>query len=168
TRPFAQLPQVYATSLLARTWCESVVRGITFCYPVPPRMTIVTRVAAAPDQLGAYEEYYGLLAHPFGLTPDLRFVYPSRSHSHAFEQVTEALQRREGLIVITGEIGTSKTVLCRTLLETFEARTFLSVILDPCLSVGDLLQQVLSEFGLISSGEARTRPAAVALHQLVS
>ena len=116
------------------------------------------------------EEFYGLSTRPFGLTPDLRFVYQSRSHSQAFKEVTDALQRREGLVVITGEIGTGKTVLCRALLETFhEARTFLSVILDPLLSVDDLLYQVLGDFGLISP-EARTshKPLPEATrHQLV-
>ena len=126
------------------------------------------RVEAAPEYVSPYEEYYGLFAHPFSLTPDLRFVYPSRSHSHALEQVIDALKRREGLIVITGEIGTGKTVLCRALLETFEPHTFLSVILDPRLSVDDLLQQVLTDFGLVRGGDPRTRPSAVDRHQLVS
>ena len=93
-----------------------------------------TSSIGTPTDLTACESFYGLLARPFSLTPDLRFVFHSRSHSRALEQVTEALKRREGLVVITGGIGTGKTMLCRTLLETFEARTFLSVILDPCLT----------------------------------
>jgi general secretion pathway protein A len=125
----------------------------------------------SPDRISRCEEFFGLNAQPFSLTPDLRFVYQSRSHSHAFEQVTEALSRREGLIVITGEIGTGKTVLCRALLEGFhEKRTFLSVILDPLLGVDDLLYQVLADFGLIEKG-ARKSHAAVpeaTRHQLVS
>lgn len=128
----------------------------------------MTSVDGTPDYLSACEEYYGLVTHPFSLTPDLRFVYRSRSHSHAFDQVTESLKRREGLIVVTGEIGTGKTVLCRTLLETFEARTFLSVILDPCLRVDDLLQQVLTDFGLITRRGVGARPPEVDRHQLVS
>jgi general secretion pathway protein A len=127
----------------------------------------LTNVAPS-DHLSACEDYYGLIAHPFSLTPDLRFVYPSRSHSHAFAEVTDALKRREGLIVVTGEIGTGKTVLCRTLLETFEARTFLSVILDPRLGVDDLIRQVLTDFGLIARDDAGTRPRDVDRHQLVS
>lgn len=117
------------------------------------------------------EEFYGFSTRPFTLSPDLRFVYQSRSHSHAFKDVTDALQRREGLVVITGEIGTGKTVLCRALLETFhEARTFLSVILDPLLSVDDLLYQVLADFGLLGR-DARTshKPLPEATrHQLVT
>jgi general secretion pathway protein A len=123
------------------------------------------------DQLAPFEKFYGLRTPPFSLTPDLRFAYQSRSHSRAVTQVTEALRRREGLVVITGAIGTGKTMLCRALLEEFhEARTFLSVILDPCLTVDDLLYQVLTDFGLISRAEGR-RDANVSeatRHQLVS
>ena len=113
-----------------------------------PTLPESTDPAAAPTRT---EEFYGFTTRPFTLSPDLRFVYQSRSHSHAFKQVADALQRREGLIVITGEIGTGKTVLCRALLETFhEARTFLSVILDPLLGVDDLIYQVLGDFGVIT------------------
>ena len=58
------------------------------------------------DQLAPFEKFYGLRTPPFSLTPDLRFAYQSRSHSHAVTQVTDALRRREGLVVITGAIGT--------------------------------------------------------------
>ena len=124
--------------------------------------------AVRSDHLSACEEYYGLTAHPFSLTPDPRFVYPSRSHSHAFGEVTEALKRREGIIVVTGDIGTGKTVLCRALLDTFEPRIFLSVILDPLLGVDDLLQQVLADFGLIAKADPAAKRRDIDRHQLVA
>lgn len=129
----------------------------------------MTSTAGTSTDLTACESFYGLRARPFSLTPDLRFVFHSRSHSRALEQVTEALKRREGLVVITGDIGTGKTMLCRALLDTFEARTFLSVILDPCLTVSDLLHHVLTDFGLITEIErgVDTTPE-VTRHQLVS
>lgn len=129
------------------------------------------RLLPVKATLTACEEFYGLSARPFSLTPDLRFAYHSRSHTQALEQVKLALKRREGLIVVTGEIGTGKTMLCRSLLETFEARTFLSVVLDPLLTVEDLLQQVLTDFGLITPAEhpKMTAPmTAAARHQLVT
>jgi general secretion pathway protein A len=117
----------------------------------------------------ACEQFHGLTAPPFSLTPDLRFVYHSRSHLRALEQVTSALRRREGLIVVTGEIGTGKTMLCRTLLETFsEERTFLSVILDPGLTASDLLRQILADFGLIPPEQHRAPVTEVTRHQLVA
>ena len=116
------------------------------------------------------EKYFGLTARPFSLTPDLRFAYHSRSHTHALEQVTSALRRREWLIVVTGAIGTGKTMLCRTLLETFESRTFLSLVLDPGLDVADLLRKVLTDFGIINSVDgAATGPLSdVTRHQYVT
>ncbi len=133
----------------------------------------LSRVAtppALPFEPSPAEKFFGLSARPFSLTPDLRFAYHSRSHTHALEQVTSALRRREGLVVVTGAIGTGKTMLCRSMLESFESRTFLSVILDPGLEVEDLLRQVLTDFGIISGIDA---PAAgpmseVTRHQFVS
>ena len=115
------------------------------------------------------EKFFGLAARPFSLTPDLRFSYHSRSHSNALEQVTAALRRREGLIVVTGAIGTGKTMLCRSMLESFEPRTFLSVILDPGLAVEDLLRTVLSDFGIMGAIDAPvTGPLPeVSRHQFV-
>lgn len=116
------------------------------------------------------EKFFGLSSRPFSLTPDLRFSYHSRSHTHALEQVTTALKRREGLIVVTGAIGTGKTMLCRSMLESFEPRTFLSVILDPGLEVEDLLRSVLTDFGIMGGMEvAATGPLSeISRHQFVS
>jgi general secretion pathway protein A len=131
-----------------------------FCYrPLAIRVSASSRPGSS-DQLTPCEKFYGLNTPPFSLTPDLRFAYHSRSHTNAFNEIASALRRREGLIVITGEIGTGKTMLCRALLEEFqEARTFLSVILDPRLTVDELLHQVLRDFGLISRAAAFTGPA---------
>ncbi len=122
-------------------------------------------------ELTPSEEFHGLKARPFSLTPDLRFTFQSHSHAQAMEQIGQALKRREGLVVVTGEVGTGKTMLCRALLDTFETRTFLSVILDPLLTVEDLLHQVLTDFGLISARDRSLPPAPlteIARHDLVA
>jgi general secretion pathway protein A len=130
----------------------------------------VSNPAGPPIDPSPAEKFFGLAARPFSLTPDLRFAYHSRSHTHALEQVTSALRRREGLIVVTGAIGTGKTMLCRSMLEGFESRTFLSVILDPGLEVEDLLRQVLTDFGIIGSVDASDPGpmSEVTRHQFVS
>jgi general secretion pathway protein A len=123
------------------------------------------------NTLTAYEQFYGLCARPFSLTPDLRFVFHSRSHLNVVRQVADALKHREGLIVVVGEPGTGKTMLCRTMIETFrEERTFLCVILDPLLTVDDLLYHVLEDFGIVARG-SRTHHDTLdtaTRHQLVS
>jgi general secretion pathway protein A len=121
------------------------------------------------DDSAPWERFYGFGARPFSLTPDLRFAFHSRSHSQALQQLTDALRRREGIIVVTGEVGTGKTMLCRTMLETFERRTFVSAILDPGLGVDDLLNHILQDFGLVPHAEPGTfaRPAATR-HQMVT
>jgi general secretion pathway protein A len=96
-----------------------------------------------------YESYYGLVEAPFSLSPGLKFTYGSRSHALALREVKEALRAGEGLIVVTGEVGTGKTLLCRGLLQDHDARTFTSLIVDPCGTAEEMLVQMLSDFGLI-------------------
>jgi general secretion pathway protein A len=102
---------------------------------------------------------------PFSLAPDPRFLFASASHSAALAQVAQALERREPLVVITGEIGTGKTLLCRTVLQRLPFKTFLSVINDPLLEADDLVKELLKDFGVISKEPARFRGAS--RHELV-
>ena len=115
-----------------------------------------------------YEEYYGFVQPPFSLTPDPRFLYRSESHDVALQQVWQAIRRKEGFIVLTGDIGTGKTTLCRTLLEQFDATTFTALILNPFLSVEELLREVLLNFGVTSREALRTgRLATASKHELI-
>lgn len=111
-----------------------------------------------------YESYFGLNEAPFSLAPDPRFLFASASHSDALGQVAYALERREPLVVVTGEIGTGKTLLCRTVLQQLRRKTFLSVISDPLLDRDDMLKQLLEDFGIISKD--RTRLTDTTRHEL--
>jgi len=110
-----------------------------------------------PPQPEGYEPFFGLREAPFGLAPDPRFLFASASHASVLAQVTYALERREPLVVVTGEIGTGKTLLCRTVLQRLERKTFLSIINDPLLERDELLKQLLQDFGVMPKG----RPAAI-------
>jgi general secretion pathway protein A len=115
-----------------------------------------------------YEDYYGFVQPPFSLTPDPRFLYRSESHDVALQQVWQAIRRKEGFIVLTGDIGTGKTTLCRTLLEQFDQTTFTALILNPFLSVEELLREVLLSFGIVSKDAMKTgRLATASKHELV-
>jgi general secretion pathway protein A len=114
-----------------------------------------------------YEEYYGFTDAPFSLTPDPRFLYRSESHASALDQVWQAIHRKEGFIVLAGDIGTGKTTVCRTILEQFDARTMTALVLDPFLSLEELLREVLLSYG-VASREAFSsgRLATATRHEL--
>jgi general secretion pathway protein A len=126
-------------------------------------MSAVTIGQAEPVE--GYQPFFGLREAPFGLDPDPRFLFASASHSAALAQVGYAIERREPLVVITGEIGTGKTLLCRTVLQQPRRKTFLSLITDPRLERDDLLKQLLADFGVISKD--RTRLTETSRHELI-
>jgi general secretion pathway protein A len=97
-----------------------------------------------------YEPFYGLREKPFSLSADPRFLYRSPSHSPAFDALLAGIRRREGLIVLTGEIGTGKTTLCRSVLQHLDRRTFAAFVADPFVSREDLLKTLLVDFGVIA------------------
>jgi general secretion pathway protein A len=115
-----------------------------------------------------YEDFYGFVQPPFSLTPDPRFLYRSESHDVALQQVWQAIRRKEGFIVLTGDIGTGKTTLCRTLLEQFDQTTFTALMLNPFLSVEELLREMLLSFGVVSKEATRSgRLSSASKHELV-
>ena len=87
-----------------------------------------------------HEEYYGFIEKPFSLTPDPKYLYKSESHANAFDLLQYAIRRREGFVVVTGDIGTGKTTLCRAILEQLDRKTFTALVLNPFLSEEDLLR----------------------------
>jgi general secretion pathway protein A len=97
-----------------------------------------------------YEDFYGFTEKPFSLTPDPKYLYRSESHANALDLLRFAVERREGFIVITGDIGTGKTTLLRALLETADHRTFSALLLNPFLSDDELLRSILQDFGILS------------------
>jgi general secretion pathway protein A len=133
-------------------------------YPAATREMMARRTTAP----ASYESYYGLAEPPFSLSPTVRFVFRSGSYAAAFDQVRRALERREGFIVITGEVGTGKSMLCRAAMQESGPNTFVSLILDPCVSAEELLAQVLSDFGVLDRDTRSPRRVVPApLHQLI-
>ena len=97
-----------------------------------------------------YEPFYGLGEKPFSLSTDPRFLYKSASHTPVFQDVLAGIRRREGLVVLTGEIGMGKTTLCRSVLAALDRKTFAAFVPDPFVSREDLLKILLVEFGVVS------------------
>ena len=115
-----------------------------------------------------YESYYGFSEKPFSLTPDPKYLYRSESHANAFDLLQYAIRRREGFVVITGDIGAGKTTLCRALLEEIDRTTFTALVLNPFLSEEDLLKRILQDFGVVSRDDVKAgRLANVTKQELI-
>jgi general secretion pathway protein A len=128
-----------------------------------------THAPIALRHAGTYEEFYRFGQPPFTLAPDPRFLYRSESHDEAIRQLMQAIRRREGFIVLTGDIGTGKTTVCRALLQQLDAATFTSLILNPFLSIEELLREILLDFGVVSRDAVRSgRIARATKHELIS
>lgn len=116
-----------------------------------------------------YEEYYGFVQSPFTLAPDPRFLYLSESHHDAIRALLHSIRRREGFIVLTGDIGTGKTTLCRALLEQLDQTVFTSLVLNPFVSVDELLREVLLDYGIVSRDAVRSgRLASATRYELIT
>lgn len=98
-----------------------------------------------------YEDYYGLNGKPFNLTPDPRFLFLSEKHREAFAHLVYGIKNRSGFVMISGEVGTGKTTLCRSLLNQLDDETDLAFIFNPMLSPVELLSKVIDEFGIESN-----------------
>jgi general secretion pathway protein A len=94
-----------------------------------------------------YETFYGLNERPFNLTPDPKFLYRSSQHNEAFAHLAYGLKRRGGFIVVTGEVGTGKTTLCRYFLDKLDDDTISAFVLYPALSTTDLLRSINRDLG---------------------
>lgn len=95
-----------------------------------------------------YQQYYGLSEMPFSLTPDTQFFFDSDGHREVFNTLVLALRHSEGFIKIVGEVGTGKTLLCRKLLASLDARFITAYIPNPFLTPEELKGFLATEIGL--------------------
>ena len=102
-----------------------------------------------------YLDYYGFKEKPFTITPNPRFIFLSKNHKEVFAHLLYGIQHHAGFIEVTGEVGTGKTTVLRTLLNQLDEDTYrVALILNPCLSSYELLRSISREFGI--AGEENT------------
>jgi len=104
-----------------------------------------------------YEDFYGLKALPFNITPDPRYLYFSNGHREAFEHIVFGITQKKGFVQITGEVGAGKSTICRAVLEELDDDTATALILNPVMTGIQLLRSVLREFDLDDRGNDRVK-----------
>ena len=95
-----------------------------------------------------YKKFYGFTDKPFNLTPDSKFFYSSPKHEEALNCLLLAISERNGFVVITGDIGSGKTTVCRALLNKLDAATKVALVLNTHLGRKEFLTTVLDDLGI--------------------
>ena len=96
-----------------------------------------------------YEAFYGLTGKPFQLNPDPNFYFGSKQHRRAKAYLEYGVQRNEGFIVITGEVGAGKTTIVRGLLESLDSNAVVAAnLVSTQLDAEDTLRMVGAAFGV--------------------
>lgn len=95
-----------------------------------------------------YLEYYGLKETPFTVTADSNFFFKSKYHQEALSTLIYGIKERKGIILLTGEVGTGKTTLCKVLLRELPPQFKTSLILNPYFSPVQLLRAIIEDFGI--------------------
>jgi len=95
-----------------------------------------------------YLQHFGLKREPFSIVPDPGFLYPSNQHRQAVAHLKYGLDREGGFILLTGEVGTGKTTLTRTMLKRMPAHIRVAYVLNSKLNVSDLLASICDELGI--------------------
>ena len=102
-----------------------------------------------------YERFYNLRERPFALSPDPEYLYLSRVHREALDSIRYGIESRAGFIVITGDIGAGKTTLLQTIVQRLDERTVVARLVNTTLDPRELLEAILLEFGLDTTGKSK-------------
>ncbi len=97
-----------------------------------------------------YQDFFGIKENPFSLTPNPRYLYMAKGHQEALAHLLYGAGEGGGFVLLTGEVGTGKTTVCRCLLEQLPAGAEVALILNPRLDEIELLANICDELGVES------------------
>lgn len=96
-----------------------------------------------------YKEHFGLRENPFSIAPDPRYLFLSEGHREALAHLEYGMRGEGGgFVLLTGEVGTGKTTVCRCMLEKIPDNAEVAFILNPKVTAGELLATVCDELGI--------------------
>src|SRR5262245_21455533 len=131
-----------------RCTCCRIYRSSARC-----SMARVSTARRTTEWLSMYEAFYKLRAKPFALTPDPDFLYPSRHHQFAGMMLEYGILNQAGFFLLTGEVGSGKTLLVRHLLKQVGNETTVGLVANTNKNFGSLLQWVSLAFELPYRGK---------------
>jgi general secretion pathway protein A len=102
-----------------------------------------------------YEAFYGFRENPFRLTPDPDYLFLSANHQEALGHLLFGANEGNGVVIVTGEIGTGKTTLLRTLVRNLGPDTIIAYIFNPALSALELLQTINTDLNLPATSDSK-------------
>ncbi|HIP75960.1 MAG TPA: AAA family ATPase [Psychromonas hadalis] len=95
-----------------------------------------------------YQQFFSLNAAPFSISPDPDFLFLSDRHKEALAHLQHGLKNQGGFLLLTGEVGTGKTMISRCLLESIDPQTHIASVLNPALSDVELLETLCDQFAV--------------------
>jgi general secretion pathway protein A len=108
-----------------------------------------------------YTSFFGLQEKPFAITPDPRYLYLSERHAEALAHLLYGINEAGGFIQLTGEVGTGKTTVIRSLLEQLPGHAEVALILNPRITPAEFLLTICEELHLQVPAESRTSTKAL-------
>jgi len=104
-----------------------------------------------------YKHFYNLQRNPFEITPDPAFLFATKKHNEALASLYYGVKRRKGFVVMTGEVGTGKTLLVRCLLQILSrANIAYAYVFNPRLSPLEFLQYIAGDLRLSTAGKSKS------------
>jgi len=117
-----------------------------------------------------YKAFYNLKRNPFEITPDPSFLFPTGRHNEALAALYYGVRRRKGFVVLTGEVGTGKTLLLRCLLQSLKQSKDVAYayLFNGRLSSIEFLQYIVSDLGLPGTSKNKGELLLQIAHYVVS
>lgn len=114
-----------------------------------------------------YQQHFALTELPFSIVPNSRFLYQSRRHKEAIFQIQAGLGEGGGFAMLTGEVGTGKTTIAKSILNTLAETTRAGLILNPTFSNIELLEAICDEFDLLYEPQSSLKHLNQLIHHFL-